>query len=472
MVNPKLYSPKPVIPAILYHKQLKIPEEWHSVVGDLNYSILISGRTGSGKDCVTTYVMNQDYHYDRTVIILDTKMEYPCAIFAQQDVVLKNILQKNGLAGRGYPVVLWIPYFKGMERNDHFKQLLSYHHPNLEIRPYRMRIQDFASEDSYNMSLAKTLNQSMGRSSKLSGQSRMGNEMKEEMGRERMGFDKEEIWEPGCGWQYLNLEEMTNNKKINVVSTLFMSINSVTSTSYMIGIMNDLLAIGKSIHKIRGPKELFTVIIPEVEILLPKNVKSLDQVVNTLRYSIKIGLKLMRSFGVRFRMNLQNLSSLDPDMISQCIPLAGRTWNAKDLNLLGVFGISKTERMKISKSAVGEFRKVIGNQKFSAVPFSHKAREMEYFVVMMKQYYADPSSFLFETKNYFLSEIINYHEIFYEGVPLSVPEYNHRVKKWLKSQRKRKVKTLPSVEDEEEAIAFDADQAQARAEELMPKISA
>ena len=73
-------------------------------------------------------------------------------------------------------------------------------------------------------------------------------------------------------------------------------------------------------------------------------------------------------------MNLQNLSSLDPDMVSQCVPFAGRTWNPKDLNLLGIFGLSKKERVLISRSSVGQFRHVIRSQDFSAVPFSHKAR--------------------------------------------------------------------------------------------------
>ena len=114
----------------------------------------------SGKDSLTTYVMNKDSSMGRTPIVLDTKMEYPCAIFCQQDVVLRNLLLKNRLVGRGYKVVLWLPFIEGLERNHHFQELLTYHHPNLEVRPFRIRIQELVSKDSYNMALAKTQLQS------------------------------------------------------------------------------------------------------------------------------------------------------------------------------------------------------------------------------------------------------------------------------------------------------------------------
>ena len=64
---------------------------------------------------------------------------------------------------------------------------------------------------------------------------------------------------------------------------------------------------------------------------------------------------------------------------------------------------------------------------------------MEYFVVMMRQYYRDPSLYLFETENYFLSKIVDYPIIFSDGCPLSVPEYNRRVRAWLRAQKPRAV---------------------------------
>lgn len=426
------------------------------VLGNNNFFLANGILThNSGKDSLTTYVMNIDLAHNRTCIVLDTKMEYPCGIFCQQDVVLRNILLKNGLVGRGYKVVLWIPFVEGLDRNEHFRELLTYHHPNLEIRPYRIRIQDFASDDSYNMALAKTQLQASADKSKLSGSSRMTNEAREDMGR-RMGFDDQDLWGPGCGWEYVDFDELSNNKKINVISTFFLSKNSITATSYMMGVMNDLITIGKSINRVRGPNELFTITIPEVEILLPRNVKSLDQVVNTLRFSMRMGLKLMRSFGVRFRMNLQNLSALDSDMVSQSVPFAGKTWNPKDLNMLGIFGLSRKERVLISKSAVGQFRDVIHGKDFSAVPFSHKAREMEFFVTMMRQYYADPSLFLFETENYFLSEILDYQEFFWEGKPLTVKEYNRRVRSWLKAREKREIQPINRLKGQDIGVFEEA----------------
>ncbi|CAB1056313.1 hypothetical protein D1BOALGB6SA_1049 [Olavius sp. associated proteobacterium Delta 1] len=438
MVNPRLNSHKLVIPSSLYYRRTKIPKEWLDVIKDANFSILASGRTGSGKDSITTFVVNLDQALRRTVIVLDTKMEYPCAIFTQQDVVLRNLLIKHGLVGRGYKTVLWIPYVEGLEKNEHFQELISYHHPNLEIRPFRIRIADFTSEDSYNMSLSKTHLQAMARKDMLIGQTKMLNEAREEMGR-RMGFDDFDLQEDGCGWEYLDFEEITTNRKINVISTFFMFKNTITATSYMIGLLNDFLSIGKSINRVRGKDELFTVVIPEVEIILPRGVKSLDQTVNTLKFSMRTGLKLMRSFGIRFRMNLQNLSALDPDMVSQSMPFAGRTWNPKDLNMLKIFGLSKKDCLMISRSRIGQFRDVIHGKDFSAVPLSHKAREMEYFVTMMRNYYSDPSLFLFETENYFLSEILDYEPLFWEGKPLTVPEYNRRVGAWLEQHEPRGV---------------------------------
>ena len=580
-MNPRLRSHKLVVPAVLYHRRTRIPENWSSVIGDANYSVLVSGRTGclaghtkiitpqgcvtlrdcsvilqvysynfrrsridvktaikvytgrkktfevlvdgesgiictedhrfflkdtnqavalkdlkigdkivrlrtsdpekqgiitsitklkdddmtydlkvadnhnfflangvlthnSGKDSLTTFIMNLDSAYNRTVIVLDTKMEYPCAIFSQQDVVLRNLLvNKHRLVGRGYKTVLWIPYVEGLHKNEHFSELLTYHHPNLEVRPFRIRISDFASEDSYNMSLSKTELQSNTRSGKLVGQSKVLNEIREETGR-RMGFDDYPMKEEGeeTGWEYLDFEEITTNRKVNVVATFFMSKSSLTATSYMIGILNDFLTIGKCINRIRGADELFTIIIPEVEIILPRGVKNLDQIVNTLKFSMRMGLKLMRSFGVRLRMNLQNLSALDPDMVSQSVPFAGRTWNPKDLNMLSIFGLSRKDRLLVSRSAVGTFHDVIHGRSFEAVPFSHKAREREYFVTMMRKYYADPSLFLFETENYFLSEIVEFEPFFWEGKPLTVKEYNYRVKSWIALQKPRIIRPL------------------------------
>ena len=460
MSNPNLRSHKLVLPAVLYHKYRKLPIRWKNALGDCNYSALVSGRTGSGKDSLTLAIMDRDIEYGRTVVVLDKKMEYVSSIFCQNDVILRNILLRHGCVGRGYKVNLWIPYIEGLEKNNHFKMLLKCHHPNLQIRPYRILIENFVSEDSYNMALAKTQLQSMVKDrTLLKGQSGQLNELKEQMARERLGFDDSDRWEEGCGWEYIDFEELTSNKQVNVITPFFMGKNSIAATSYMVGLTNEFLAIAMSINNVRNPNEIFTVIIPEVEILLPKGVKSLDDIVNTLRFSIRIGLKLLRSFGMRFRMNLQNLSSLDPDILSQSILYAGKTWNPKDLNILSIFGISREKRTQISRSRTGQFHDVIHKSIVDIVPFSHKAREREYFVLMMKQYYRDPSAYLFETPNYFLSEIVDIHHVFYDGKALTVPEYNRRVRKWLKKQSKREMPCIPELPilDKESAAKFEAE---------------
>ncbi len=189
--NPKLKSHKLVYPASQYARRKPIPEKWRTVIGKADYSILISGRTGSGKDALTIFIMNVDLMFNRTPIVLDLKMEYAHNIFCQRDTVLCNLLLKNDMVGQGYPVILWIPYIQGMEKNGHFRELLNYHHPNLEIRPFRIRVSDFASEDSYNLSLQKTYLQSSADKSKMIGQSKQINDIKDDIGR-RMGFDDQD----------------------------------------------------------------------------------------------------------------------------------------------------------------------------------------------------------------------------------------------------------------------------------------
>ena len=57
----------------------------------------------------------------------------------------------------------------------------------------------------------------------------------------------------------------------------------------MIGLLNELLTIGKGIHRYRSPDETFAILIPEVQIIMPKRVRALENVVNTLQYSMLVG---------------------------------------------------------------------------------------------------------------------------------------------------------------------------------------
>ena len=397
----------------------------------------------SGKDGLTLYIINRDIVHNRTPIILDMKGEYAFSIFSQNDVVLKNLLLKNGLVGRGYKTILWIPYIIGMEEYEHIRTLLKLHHPNLEIRPFRILIGSFLSDDSYNMALAKTQLQALAADDEdYSGSSQKLNALKERMGEEKLMFDRESKWVPGCGWEYINFDEITRNGCVNVITTQFLSTNSIAQTSFNIAVMNELLAISKGVNRVRAPDEVFSIVIPEIEALLPKNVKTLDDSVNTLKFSIRITLLVMRYYDVRLRMNLQNLSALDPGMVSQSILFTGKTWNPRDLKMLRIFNITRAETLKMADSPVGQFYKVIQKERFSVVPFSHKAREREYLITPLIQYKHDPSLFLFETKNNFLSEIVDYQEIFHEAKPLTVPEYNKRVKAWLRKQKDRPVPAI------------------------------
>lgn len=456
MSNPRLRSSKLVYPGRLVHNRLihkyGVPEEWSNMIKDSNYSMIGSGRTGSGKDALTQSIMNNDLKHNRTVIILDVKNEYPLSIFAQLDVTLKNILLKHGLVGRGYIVNLWIPYIKGMLENQHFMELLNYHHPNLRIRPFRLLKSSLISEDSANMAMSKTSLQSMAdKNIKLKGSSAQLSALREHMAKMKMAFDDVPLKDPDedTGWEYMNFDRMTNNKQINVISTFFMAgKNIVAATQFMIGILNELMTVGKGVHRYRDTDELFTVIVPEVQIIMPKRVKALDDIVNTLKYSMLTGLLLMRSFGTRLRINLQNLSSLDPDMLSQSRIFVGRTWNYKDLKVLGSVGINKRDQMLMTKLCVGEFVDVMSRKKFNIVPFSHKARENEPLVKVLREYQECPSKFLFETDNAFLSEVVDY-KLFFDKRPLSVPEYERRVKLWIKDQPKFNLQEIPENSPED-----------------------
>jgi len=446
MGNFRNYSQKLVYPANLYQENISVPSSWNTIFGDGDFSLIAFGQSGSGKDTICSYAVNNDIAHNRTVIILDVKMEYPCAIYSQQDVILRNILEKNRLVGRGYKVNLWIPYINGLQHNLHFKELLNLHHPNLRIRPFRILQSMLISEDTANMALAKSHLQSIASKSnrdKLMGQTRILNEFKEEMGKMKLAFDDDDFSEEGCGWEYINFDEMSNNKEVNIISTFFMmGQNVVAATSFMIGILNELLTIGKGVHRHRKSDEVFSILIPEIQIIMPKKVRALENVVNTLQYSMLVGLLLMRSFGVRLRLNLQNLSSLPPDMLSQTRIYAGKARNPKDLNMLNIFGIKKKDRSTLLKLKVGDFVDIENKYRFGVVPYCHKARANEPFIQMLKTYKESPAEYLYETQNCFLTEIIDLSTIggFF---PMPVREYESRVKSWLKQQKPRKLKDIP-----------------------------
>ena len=450
MARTRLNSSKLVYPASLslYRlvREFGLPHQWQDNIGDADYSAIISGRTGSGKDVLTMYFMMVDLMHGRTPIILDTKMEYPLNIFCQIDRVLRNVLVGQGLVGRGFTVNLWVPYTQGMSTNRHFLQLLQYKHPNLKIRPFRIYTPDLISEDSANMAMSKSQLQSMAdKNMDLKGQSGQLNELREYMAKVKMGFDEEDMRTPGCGWEYINFDRMASNHTINVISTFYLrSKNLVAGTSFMIGMIQELLTVAKCSHRQRGNNEMFTLIVPEIQLILNKQVKSLKESASTLGYTILDGLLLMRQFGTRLRINLQNLSFLEASMLSQSEIFIGRTQNHKDLSILSRLGINRYDQRKMTGLKKGHFVHIRKKELFSAVPFSHKAREKESLLGALHHYQTRPSDFLFETKDSFLTEIVNYRDMFGKR-PMTVREYEYRVNKWLREQKPKSVCEIPEA---------------------------
>lgn len=436
MVKANLETSNLVYSAKEYEEFTSEPDKYKKIFRDSNYSAVFTGMSGSGKDSCTGKVICNDLEHGRTVVIFDVKMEYTLAIFGQNDPVLRDHLLKDDLAGRGYKVTLWLPYVNGMYDNKHFQALLKLHHPNLTIRPFRMLKRNFISEDSANMSLQKSALQSMADSlgsDALKGSSREFNIIKEELGRAQVAIDNEPM--KGEGWEYVDFEKMTTNGQINIISTYFMlGKNMVATVSFMIGILNELMTIGKKTHKPPSGDEVFSVVIPELQIIMPKGVKSLKDVVSTLTYSMLAGLLLLRSFGTRLRINLQNLSAFPDDMYAQCRIFLGRTNNINDLKKIRYFGFKQDQASKVTQLSTGTFIDTRSKEEFNVVPKFHKSREREYLVNVLKDFAENPAKFLFKTKHGLLSEIIDHKKL---GLrfPCTVSTYNRKVKDWLKQQK-------------------------------------
>lgn len=451
-------SRKLVYSATAYHRHISLPPEWDKTFGDGNYSGIITGASGSGKDSTTGFLVCNDLANGRTPIILDVKMEYSLAALCQNDRVLANHLIANDLAGRGYMVNVWVPYVEGLNQKPHFKRLLQLHHPNIRIRPFRILKDELVSEDTANMSLQKSAMQSYSLkngTSKLTGTSAVQNAYKEEMGRKKLGLDDQSMYTPGCGWEYVDFNEMTKNHEINIITTYFLLGQNIISTvAYMIAIVNELLTIGMRTHHLPDKDHVFSIVVPELQIIMPKKVRALDNVVNTLQYAMIRGLLLMRSFGVRFRINLQNLSALHEDMLSQSRLFTGRTSNPKDLSRLSIFNIGKEFRRQMLYLQTGNFIDIFRRKKFNVVPYFHKARENEYLVRVLEDYKINPAGYLFETRNVLLSEIVNHEEL---GLrfPCTVKEYNKKVKAWIKIQPEYRIKDLPDTDDQGNLIISD-----------------
>lgn len=415
--------------------------EQQAVFEDGNFSCVISGKSGSGKDTIQQSLLEVDLRQGRTPIVFDVKLEYPAIIFPQRDPALVRILHDNRLLPVSHDVIVWVPFINGLEKNKHFKKLLKYKHPKLQVRPFRILEQDLKSDDTKNFALGMSKMQSFAKdeedNSQLRGMAKTYKEFKESVAQKYMIFDKADR-RPGpdksaCGWEYLDMEELTDNRKVNVVCFYFMiQHNTMTAISIMIALLNELLSI--AMHE---REQVFAIHIPELQIMLPKRIRQLEETVNTLLFRLTVGFLLMRSFYARARINLQNLSRLPEDLFSQSRLFIGGTRNPKDLQLLRYnFGFPDRWVNKIRDLPVGTFCDVqrYGSKKlFSLAPRSHKAREREPFVKMLQEFNSHPEHFLYETPNYFITDLDLLDDT--DRLQFSVGHYRRKVFEWIEAQQ-------------------------------------
>lgn len=430
-----------------YSKGSKEDKVSLKVLEDGNKSYIISGISGHGKDAISMSILDIDMENSRTAIILDTKMEYPSCIFMQQDDILKNILSERGISPASYDVDLWLPYIEGMEKDKHFRDLLRYKHPKLRIRPFRILYADVQS-DTRNFALQLSGLQSLADEETRQLLKGMAKDMmffREQAAGRQMIFDKYDRREQGCGWEYMDFEALVTNKKINVLSFYFMTkSNTVVAISTAIGILNELLSKGMVL---RGENETFAIYIPELQLMMPKRIKQLTQIADTLMFRLTTGYLLQRSFHARMRINLQNLSRLDSDLFSQSNILIGKTRNPSDLNLLQKqYQFNKLWIKQIFDLPIGKFVDIQkkGNKKlFIIAPRSDKAKEREHFLIKLKAFNEHPENFLYETGSVFISDLI---DIVPEGTGMTLDQYRDSVKEWIAGQPKKTLKPLQSIE--------------------------
>ena len=427
------------------------------VFGDANYSLICSGRTGSGKDALMMSVLDIDMEENRTAIIFDSKMEYPSCIFMQRDPNIKSILINKGIPPTSYKVNLWIPYTEGMFGNAHLNGLLKYKHPNLKIRPFRVRYKDIESNDTKTFALGLSELQSLdmhGMTTKLTGTSARLKEFREEAASKVMIFDEDDRRESGCGSEYMDFNEMLVNKEVNVFSFYFMlKENTIVAIQTTTGLLNELISRGMDY---KPAKEVFTGYIPELQLIMPGGVKRLEQGSQMLKFRLKVGLLLMRSFHTRMRINLQNLSKLDSDMYSQANLYVGKTTNPRDISLLKkYYSFDRRWVNGLLSLSPGRFIDVQRNRTshklFTVAPRSHKAQEREHFLDQIKRFNERPEDFLYDTDVVNVTDLCN---IVPDGINMTVSQYGDAVRRWIREQPEQVIKPLagPSKKGELEGL--------------------
>jgi hypothetical protein len=415
--------------------------EW--VFGDGNCSWFCSGMTGHGKDALFGAGIDTDVENGRTVFIFDTKTEYVGAAFTQNDPVLKNMLISRGLVGKSYNINIWVPYTESMAADASFNKLYQYPHPKVRIHPFRFLNKTMISTDSQTFAMGLTNLQHMAKQSRIEGGDEIRGlskqilDFKMKAAKRHLIFDDERRDKPGCNWEYINLQEVSRNNEINVISLSFLNkYDSASNLSIAIGLISELISL--AMDDTREDKEVFAIYIPEFRILQPKGVPSLEIQAKTLLHKLYTALLLMRSYNARIRINVQNLEDLPPGMWSQAKEkYIGKTENSKDLGTLSqYYGFDRQDLQLIRNLKTGYFIKLsasgrIQQRMFNVQPLSHKAREREGVYKLLKRFYEVPEAFLFETPHGLLTDLDMFIDT-ERGTTLEL--YRKRIKDYLNQQ--------------------------------------
>ena len=65
MGSPRHHSSKLVYPASVYQQLTGIPDSWDTIFKDGNYSVIAFGQSGSGKDTICSYAINNDLAHNQ-----------------------------------------------------------------------------------------------------------------------------------------------------------------------------------------------------------------------------------------------------------------------------------------------------------------------------------------------------------------------------------------------------------------------
>lgn len=179
---------------------------------------------------------------------------------------------------------------------------------------------------------------------------------------------------------------------------------------------------------------VFSIYCPELKLWLP-NVPQLDNQVKSLKFAIEEGMLVGRSFHCLFRINLQNLNSLDSNSYSQSRILSGRTESQKDIRTYRQdFRVPEHNLQKLIHAKTGTYYDLRTGTFFSLVPRAHKARKREFFSTKMyPRFRKNPENYLFDYKYCYVSDVLTN---FWQKGSLNVKDYRRLAKLYFNSLQK------------------------------------